>query len=175
LDVCEIGSRVHERGSVIHVKALGALGLIDEGEADWKILAIDVTDPMADKLNDLNDVEAHMPGLLDATRDWFRIYKVPTGKPANKFAADGKWFDRAFALKTIDHDHGSWSSLLKGSYTTDTVKNISTINTTQATHKVSGDEAHKIMEESSQVHNASPASVDQVAIDAVHYVDRSKL
>ncbi len=32
LDVCEIGSKVQARGSVIEVKALGALGLIDEGK-----------------------------------------------------------------------------------------------------------------------------------------------
>ena len=31
LDVCEIGSRIHERGSVVRVKVLGTLGLIDEG------------------------------------------------------------------------------------------------------------------------------------------------
>ena len=64
LDICEIGSKIHERGSVIEVKPLGALGLIDEGEADWKIICIDVNDPLADKLNDINDVETHFPGLL---------------------------------------------------------------------------------------------------------------
>lgn len=51
LDVCEIGSRVHRRGAVVRVKPLGVLGLIDEGESDWKMIVIDVSDPMASKLN----------------------------------------------------------------------------------------------------------------------------
>jgi len=43
--------QVHERGAVIQVKVLGTMLLIDEGETDWKIIAIDVTDPLAEKLN----------------------------------------------------------------------------------------------------------------------------
>ena len=44
---------MHPRGSVIQVKVVGALALIDEGETDWKILSIDVTDPMANEIKDL--------------------------------------------------------------------------------------------------------------------------
>ena len=90
--------------------------MIDEGEADWKIICISVSDPMAERLNDIADVETHMPGFLDATRDWFKIYKMPTGKPANQFAADGKFYDRAFALDIIEHDHSCWLNLAKGGY-----------------------------------------------------------
>jgi inorganic pyrophosphatase len=43
--------KIHPRGSVVQVKVLGCFALIDEGETDWKVLVIDVTDPMADKLN----------------------------------------------------------------------------------------------------------------------------
>ncbi|KAF4529580.1 hypothetical protein B566_EDAN017627 [Ephemera danica] len=35
------------------VKVLGALALIDEGETDWKLLAIDVTDPQAEHMRDV--------------------------------------------------------------------------------------------------------------------------
>lgn len=63
-------------GQVKQVKVLGIMALIDEGETDWKILAIDVTDPLADKLNDIDDVESVLPGLVDATRNWFKIYKI---------------------------------------------------------------------------------------------------
>ena len=50
------------------------------GETDWKILCIDVTDPLAEKLNDVSDIETHMPGFLAATVEWFTIYKMPDGK-----------------------------------------------------------------------------------------------
>lgn len=33
------------------VKVLGVMALIDEGETDWKLLAIDVNDPVASKMN----------------------------------------------------------------------------------------------------------------------------
>lgn len=33
------------------VKVIGAIGLIDEGETDWKIIAIDVNDPKAHFIN----------------------------------------------------------------------------------------------------------------------------
>lgn len=76
--MCFAAGQVHERGAVVGVKVLGAIGLIDEGEADWKIIAIDVHDPLAAKLHDIDDVEREMPGLMQATIDWFRIYKVGT-------------------------------------------------------------------------------------------------
>ena len=61
---------------MIPVKVLGTLAMIDEGETDWKVLAIDVNDPIADKISDISDVEEHMPGLIKATVHWFRVYKV---------------------------------------------------------------------------------------------------
>lgn len=33
------------------VKVLGVLAMIDEGETDWKVIVIDVNDPMASQLN----------------------------------------------------------------------------------------------------------------------------
>ena len=49
----EIGGAVHSRGSVIQVKVLGVLAMIDDGETDWKVFCIDVSDPDSDKLNDI--------------------------------------------------------------------------------------------------------------------------
>jgi nucleosome-remodeling factor subunit len=180
LDVCEIGSKVQERGAVIEVKVLGALGLIDEGEADWKVICIDVTDPLADKLNDINDVEALLPGLLDATRDWFKIYKIPTGKPANEFAGNGKFYDREFALKTIQHDYGSWLNIFQGGYDAEPTKRsgISLFNTTldyDAHPKQTDAQGLAAINESSSEFINKPAFVDQQTIDTVHYIDRSKL
>ena len=66
------------------------MALLDEEETDWKIIVIDVNDPLAPKLNDVEDVERHLPGLLRATNEWFRIYKIPDGKPENQFAFSGE-------------------------------------------------------------------------------------
>lgn len=117
IDVCEIGSKVHARGSVIQVKVLGCFALIDEGETDWKVIVIDVTDPLATQLNDIEDVERLMPGLLRGTHEWFKIYKIPDGKPANEFAFDGQAKNREFALKVIEETHAHWTELIEGKST----------------------------------------------------------
>jgi inorganic pyrophosphatase len=49
--LCEIGTKLHNTGDVIQVKVLGGYAMIDEGETDWKVIGIDITDPLADKLN----------------------------------------------------------------------------------------------------------------------------
>lgn len=50
LDVCEIGTTLHPIGSVVPVKIVGVLGLIDEGETDWKLIGIDIRDKLASKV-----------------------------------------------------------------------------------------------------------------------------
>uniref|UniRef100_A0A183DXP4 inorganic diphosphatase n=1 Tax=Gongylonema pulchrum TaxID=637853 RepID=A0A183DXP4_9BILA len=113
IDVFEIGSKIQPRGAVIEVKILGVLALIDEGETDWKVVAIDRTDEKADQLNGIKDVEEHFPGLLKATYEWFRNYKIPTGKPPNQFAFNGQFKDADFARGIIRETHGFWKSLIK--------------------------------------------------------------
>uniref|UniRef100_A0A2C9JG12 Inorganic pyrophosphatase n=1 Tax=Biomphalaria glabrata TaxID=6526 RepID=A0A2C9JG12_BIOGL len=112
LDVCEIGFKIHPRGSVVPVKVLGVMCLIDEGETDWKIIAIDASDPLAPLLNDVQDVESQCPGLLRATYEWFKYYKVPDGKPENKFAFDGEAKNRDYALKVIQETNEQWQKLI---------------------------------------------------------------
>merc|ERR1711962_410616 len=114
VDICDIGSKVHKSGSIIKVKVLGTLAMIDEGETDWKMIGIDVEDELAPKLNDIEDIETHMPGFLAATVEWFKIYKMPDGKPANEFAFDGKPKDREFAENIIKGTHDSWKKLVNG-------------------------------------------------------------
>ncbi|GAB1607260.1 inorganic pyrophosphatase-like [Argonauta hians] len=112
IDVCEIGSKVHKRGAIIQVKILGVMCLIDEGETDWKVLAIDVTDPLASEINDVADIEKSMPGFVKATYEWFRYYKVPDGKEENQFAFNGEAKNKAYALKIITETHEQWEKLL---------------------------------------------------------------
>ncbi|XP_033230149.1 inorganic pyrophosphatase isoform X2 [Belonocnema kinseyi] len=113
IDVLEIGYRVAKRGEVLKVKVIGTVALIDEGETDWKIIVIDVNDPMADQLNDVNDIDKHFPGLMKATIEWFKIYKIPDGKPENQFAFNGEIKSRDFALHVIEEVHQHWANLVK--------------------------------------------------------------
>ncbi|KAG9508382.1 Inorganic pyrophosphatase, partial [Fragariocoptes setiger] len=113
IDVCEIGSIQFNRGDVVPVKVLGVMALIDDGETDWKLLVISANDPLASKLNDLDDINKVMPGLVQNTHDWFRDYKIPDGKPPNEFAFNGEAKDRAFAEQIIKETHEQWKQLIK--------------------------------------------------------------
>ena len=49
------------------------MALLDEGETDWKVIVIDVRDPLASRMNDIEDVERELRDLIRATNEWFRI------------------------------------------------------------------------------------------------------
>lgn len=114
LDVCEIGEAVGYTGQIKQVKVLGTMALLDEGETDWKIIAIDVNDPLANKLHDIEDVERHLPGLLRATNEWFRIYKIPDGKPENQFAFTGECKNKKYAQDVVRECYEAWERLAAG-------------------------------------------------------------
>lgn len=114
VDVCEIGLKIVEPGDVRPVKVLGILCMIDEGEADWKVVAIDAEDKWAPYLNDISDVEEHLPGTLNAIREWFRTYKIPDGKPPNVFGLDEQFMGKSYALNIIKECNHAWKDLITG-------------------------------------------------------------
>ncbi|KAB8221895.1 inorganic pyrophosphatase [Aspergillus novoparasiticus] len=114
LDVCEIGDGVAYCGEVKRVKPLGAFAVLDEGETDWKVLVIDVKDPLASKISDIQDVEASLPGYLDSLKTWYRVYKVSDGKLENDIALEGKVEDKRFAFDLIRRCHVEWEKSRKG-------------------------------------------------------------
>jgi len=114
VDVCEIGLKVVKPGDVRPVKILGILCMIDEGEADWKVVTIDAEDKWAPFLNDIEDVETHLPGTLDAIREWFRTYKIPDGKPPNVFGLGERFMNKTYALEIIKECNHAWKELITG-------------------------------------------------------------
>ncbi|KAF7991107.1 hypothetical protein HCN44_002669 [Aphidius gifuensis] len=166
IDVIEIGYKAAKRGEVLKVKILGTVALIDEGETDWKIIAIDVNDPLADQMNDIGDVDKHYPGLLKATIEWFKIYKIPDGKPENQFAFDGDAKPREFALHIVDEVHEHWKSLIGRDTETE---GISCANTTieNSAFKIDGNIAQEAFAKSSEP--TEPAPIDPI-VDKWHYV-----
>uniref|UniRef100_A0A383VCA3 inorganic diphosphatase n=1 Tax=Tetradesmus obliquus TaxID=3088 RepID=A0A383VCA3_TETOB len=77
VDVVEIGSAQLKMGGVYRVKPLGVYAMIDDGELDWKVIAINSADPKAAAVNSLEDVEREFPGQLTAILEWFRNCKIP--------------------------------------------------------------------------------------------------
>jgi len=114
LDVVEIGSVALPMGAVVPVKPLGVLAMIDDGELDWKIIAISMSDPLAGELHDLEQLEAKHPEVISGIREWFRWYKTPDGKPLNAFGFDEKCLPRAKANEVISHCFDAWRELRFG-------------------------------------------------------------
>ncbi|CEL99540.1 unnamed protein product [Vitrella brassicaformis CCMP3155] len=114
LDVVEVGQEPLEMGSVTPVKVLGALSMIDDGELDWKIIAIKVSDPHFDSIDSLEDLEKFYPHTIAGIREWFRWYKVPDGKPLNSFGHDGQAINKTAAEKVISETNEAYKRLLKG-------------------------------------------------------------
>lgn len=111
IDVVEIGSKALAMGTVTEVKPLGVLAMIDDGELDWKVIAIATDDDLAKEYNDIDDVPM---AVKDGIREWFRWYKTPDDKPLNGFGFDEKWLDAKAAGEVIEETHEAWKKLRSG-------------------------------------------------------------
>ena len=78
VDVVEIGSKTLATGSVHPVKPLAVLAMIDDGELDWKIIAIKADDPKAASVNDVEDVDrlAHHSQILWSSSMKLVVFRV---------------------------------------------------------------------------------------------------
>lgn len=111
LDAIEIGSKQWSTGSIVRVKILGVLAMIDSGETDWKVIVINQFDPLAKLINDVADVDLHLPGLIGALRDWLRLYKSQSGV-INAFAFDGECKPASYAREVVEETHEFWKRLI---------------------------------------------------------------
>jgi len=166
IDACEIGQKVHKQGAVISVKVLGIMALIDEGETDWKVLCIDNDDPLAAEMNDVEDIETHMPGFIRATYEWFKIYKMPTGKPANEFAFDGEAKKKEFAVDIIKQTNKQWQALLNKSVNEDSLA-CENVKVLSSPFQISAEEAQTILDMAPPV---GPAQEIPSEVDKWYYV-----
>lgn len=166
IDVLEIGYRVAKRGEILKVKVLGTVALIDEGETDWKIIVIDVNDPLADQMNDVSDIEKHYPGLMKATIEWFKIYKIPDGKPENQFAFNNEAKTREFALHIIDEVHQHWQNLVKQEGSSNEI-DCSNVTVEGSSFKITAEAAQEILAKAPE--SMEPQAVEPI-VDKWHYV-----
>jgi len=112
IDVCEIGSKPVPTGTVLPVKILGILAMIDGGETDWKVIVMNKEEAVEKNINTLEDLMEEFPDMVDSVRQFFRVYKVPSGKPENIFAYDGEVKDESFAADVIKFTHVLWKDMI---------------------------------------------------------------
>jgi len=75
LDVILLGTAL-ERGSVVRARPIAVLRLLDQGERDDKILAVQTSGPLSD-VTDLRLLEERYAGAATIVETWFTHYKGP--------------------------------------------------------------------------------------------------
>lgn len=97
LDICVITERAINRGEVIlRARVIGGIQMVDNGEADDKIVAVLDNDQFWKNAHDINDIS---PALLERLRHYFATYKLVPGQPADVHIE--KIYDRAHACAVI--------------------------------------------------------------------------
>ncbi|KAJ7292916.1 inorganic pyrophosphatase [Mycena rebaudengoi] len=111
LRVCELGTRVASTGDVRCVRVLGLLAPREEGVLRYAVLAVDTADALAPRLHTLADVERECPGMISATREWFKLYKITEGKDPNTFEFGGEAQGAEVALRVVRECHAAWQRI----------------------------------------------------------------
>ena len=109
IDVIDIGDTQAQCGQIYNVRVLGVLGMIDQNEMDWKVIALNVCDSHAEHILDIDDVDTYKPGTLHAIKEWMRVYKCAEGKVENQFAFNEQYQNALFAKNIILSTHLHWN------------------------------------------------------------------
>ncbi|MGK7313304.1 MAG: inorganic diphosphatase [Candidatus Longimicrobiales bacterium M2_2A_002] len=95
LDVLVLITESTVPGCLIEVRPLGMFLMKDEKGMDHKILAVPVSDPFMDELNDLDDVPPHTLREID---HFFAVYKELEGKET----VTGGWHGHAETVEVVE-------------------------------------------------------------------------
>ena len=75
LDIIVIGPQIN-RGSIVKVKVIGMIEILDGGELDTKILSVLIKDGLKiSEVNSLSDLKENYIGALEIILIWFENYK----------------------------------------------------------------------------------------------------
>jgi inorganic pyrophosphatase len=101
LDVISIGPPA-KRGSTIQTKVIGVLRMLDRGERDDKLIAVQENSPLF-HCTDIDNLDHHYPGISDILEIWFTSYKGPQTTVSAGFEnvdAAGDLLERAYTFST---------------------------------------------------------------------------
>ena len=112
LDICELGKKTMQVGNVCRVRILGSFCVSDQGEMDWKILAINSEEAESRRIQNLKAYQELLPGFIEEMMEWFRVYKTYEGKRENTIMFGGKIFELDHTLKLIQSSHKEYKKLM---------------------------------------------------------------
>ena len=77
------------QGSVIRARPIGLLKMVDSGNEDCKVLAVEVDNPNYKNIKNVNDVASENKEVLEKIAQFFRIYKGPEEKEVEVLGWEG--------------------------------------------------------------------------------------
>jgi len=111
LDVLDLTAEAAGVGEVVTCRALGAVCLIDEGQADWKIIVVNTkANCKLAAAQSIADVEKLAPGRVDEALRWMDDFKQHSSKGGTMLHFEVH--DASRAIGIIEQDHESWKRLV---------------------------------------------------------------
>ena len=114
LDIVDMTPKDASMYSLPNLKVIGCVSLIDEGELDWKILALEESYAKEHGIRDAETFTQKNPGAIKEVIEWFRTYKTYDGKPENRFGHDEKILSVERTIEVIEENHIMYKDLLSG-------------------------------------------------------------
>jgi len=112
LDILDLGDCPVGVGEVVQCRVLGAVCLIDEGQADWKILAVNTeVGGKFSEATSIEDIDRIAPGRVSECLQWIDDFKQSSGKGEAKLHFNIHGEDQA--LRLIERDFASWGELVR--------------------------------------------------------------
>ena len=89
LDVIVLGEQL-QKGSVVEIKLIGILKMLDEGEVDDKLIAVMVNNSIFSDVNSFNELKKLYQGITEILEMWFTNYKGSNKVIVNGFDDEKK-------------------------------------------------------------------------------------
>lgn len=102
LDALIIGSEPVALGCLVEARPVGLFRMIDGGDADFKVLAVQEKNPRFEKIKDIADIEAWNPHLLKEVSHFFQTYKDLQRKKVEILGWDNAQAAKAEIVKAAD-------------------------------------------------------------------------
>lgn len=115
LGIWDISQQTGALGEVKEVKVLGMMAIHRKNAVERIVIAIDMADANASRLKGIDDIEEYEPGLLRASIEWIRVYKIPDGDVDDPTTFSTELKSVTDANQVVCDSHTAWRTLVKTS------------------------------------------------------------